>query len=420
MRALLVSALLASLVVGASDTRPVGAETAASAASGYVADTYQLFLGRGPTEDESSRWTATVALGDRRALTRALAASDEWAGSRVDHLYRSVLGRPSEPQGRAHWVARIAAGHTLEAVAAFLYGSDEYYGRSGSTPGGFVDHVYAGILGRAPDDHGRSHWMGRLADGATRADVAAGFYASVESRSTRVTTLYQAILGRAPDAAGHDHWVEQVQHLGDVSLASFLAASDEQYHRTTGETPPPPPARGTGTGFQPYAMAGGVTLVHPVALVDVIGFHESGHDGGRQQDALTTAVRPFTLPTRYRGTGSRTAADLVVPADTEVRSPVTGTVKSAGTYVLYCRHRDDKVVIRPDAAPEWEVTVLHITGVQVRAGDRVVAGITPLAPRATQLPFTSQIDRYTSTPAWPHVHVEILDPRVPDRPSGGC
>ena len=207
---------------------------------------------------------------------------------------------------------------------------------------------------------------------------------------------------------------------GTSRSASFLAASDEQYRRTTGDAPPPRPTRGTGTGYQPYATAGPVQLVHPVALVDLIGFHESGHDGGRQQDPLAGVVRPRTLPTRYRGTGSRTAADIVVPPDTAVRSPVTGTVKSAGTYVLYCRYRDDKVVIRPDAAPDLEVTVLHITGVQVRAGDRLVAGITQLAPRATPLPFESQVDRYAATPRWPHVHVEILDPRVPDRPSGGC
>jgi Domain of unknown function (DUF4214) len=418
--ALLASALLASLLLGATGAGPAAADEAPEPAQRYVVATYELFLGRGPTSDEASRWAATVALGDLRALTRALAASDEWAGSRVDHLYRSVLGRPSEPAGRAHWVDRIAAGHTLEAVAAFLYGSEEYYRLSGSTPDGFVDHVYQGILGRSPDDEGQHYWVGRLAAGATRADVAAGFYASLESRSTRVTTLFHVVLGRAPDRGGHDHWVEQVQHLGDVSLAAFLAASDEQYRRVTGTAPSPPPTRGTGTGYQPLARAGPVELVHPAALVDLVGFHESGHDGGKQQDALPTAIRPRTLPTRYRGTGSRTAADIVVPPGTAVRSPVTGTVKSAGTYVLYCRYRDDKVVIRPDAAPDWEVTVLHITGVQVRAGDRVVAGITPIAPKATPLPFESQVDRQAASPTWPHVHVEVLDPRIPDRPSGGC
>jgi hypothetical protein len=45
-----------------------------------------------------------------------------------------------------------------------------------------------------------------------------------------------------------------------------------------------------------------------------------------------------------------------------------------------------------------------------------------LAPRATQLPFESQVDEVrTAEPAWPHVHIEVVDPTVPDRPTGpGC
>lgn len=413
-----VALLLASLL--ALVPRPELAAAAADPASTYVDATFARFLGRGPTAEERSRWVPTVELGHRSALTRALAASDEWAGSRVDQLYRDVLGRPSDAGGRAHWVARIAEGHTLEAIAAFLYGSDEYFAAGGSTYAGFIDRLYVGILGRGADDGGRRFWVERLAAGLPRSQVAAGFYASVESRSSRVTALYREILGRAPDPGGHDFWVEQVVRLGDVALAAHLAASDEQYRRLTGAEPPPTPTRGSGTGYQPYARATGVQLVHPAAAVEVIGLHESGHDGGKQQDPLPSAVRPLTMETRYRGTGSRTAADVVVPPGTEIRSPVTGTVKSAGPYVLYCRYLDHKAVIQPDGHPHLEVTVLHMDGMLVQAGDRVAAGLTVLAPQARPLPFASQVDDHTARPAWPHVHVEVLDPSIPDRPSGGC
>jgi hypothetical protein len=92
-----------------------------------------------------------------------------------------------------------------------------------------------------------------------------------------------------------------------------------------------------------------------------------------------------------------------------------------GTYVLYCKHSDDFVVIEPDDHPGWQVKVLHIDGLQVRPGARVRAGETVLAPRATQLPFQSQVDEVTASPAWPHVHIEVIDPTIPDRPTGkGC
>jgi putative cell wall-binding protein len=185
--------------------------------------------------------------------------------------------------------------------------------------------------------------------------------------------------------------------------------------------PPPPPDRVvTEQAWTPFATVGGVTLVHPSARVERVGFHESNHDGARQLEPLPTAVAPVTMETRNRGTGSRSAADVVVDPGGEIRAPVTGSVKRSGSYVLYCDYSDDYVVVEPDDHVGWEVKILHIDGVQVVAGDRVTAGETVLAPRPRQLPFESQVDELrTAEPAWPHVHVEVVDPAIRDRPSGG-
>lgn len=194
-------------------------------------------------------------------------------------------------------------------------------------------------------------------------------------------------------------------------------------------TPPPRPAPlRTRTVYEqpwlPYATAGDVVLHHPSAQVEKIGFHESNHDGAREQFPLSTAVDPVLLESRNRGTPATTAADIVAHPEIEVRSPVTGTVKRGGSYVLYCDNRDHYVVIEPDARPGWEVKVLHIAGLYVSKGDRVVAGETVIAPFPTQLPFESQVDEVTGQPAWPHVHIEVVDPAIPDRPNpgggGGC
>jgi murein DD-endopeptidase MepM/ murein hydrolase activator NlpD len=185
---------------------------------------------------------------------------------------------------------------------------------------------------------------------------------------------------------------------------------------------PPPPRAVREQAWTPFATVGPLTLVHPAARIERVAFHQSNHDGARQLQALPDAVAPVTLEDRERDTGPHGAADVVVDPTTEIRAPVTGRVKRAGTYVLYCRHSDDYVVIEPDDRPGWEVKILHIDGVQVRPGNRVVAGVTVLAPRATQLPFESQVDELrTAEPAWPHVHIEVVDPSIPDRPTpGGC
>ena len=173
--------------------------------------------------------------------------------------------------------------------------------------------------------------------------------------------------------------------------------------------------------WTPFATVGPVVLRHPSSRVERVGFHESNHDGARELEPLATAVAPMTLEGRDRGTGSRTAADVVVDPEVEIRAPVSGTVRRAGTYVLYCDYSDDFAVIEPDDRPGWEVKVLHIDGVAVGRGDRVEAGLTVLAARPTPLPFASQIDDVTAKPSWPHVHMEVVDPSIPDRPSGrGC
>lgn len=173
------------------------------------------------------------------------------------------------------------------------------------------------------------------------------------------------------------------------------------------------------TGFGPFASVEDLVLVHPAARVEVVGFHEASHDGARQMDPTTGAARPVELESRARGTGSRSAADVVVPPDEEIRAPVSGTVVRAGSYVLYCEHQDDYAVIDPDGRPGYEVKILHIDGVQVQAGQRVEAGVTVIAPRPTVLPFGSQVDDHTGAPPWPHVHVEVVDPSIPDRPAPG-
>ncbi|HVL06704.1 MAG TPA: M23 family metallopeptidase [Acidimicrobiales bacterium] len=188
---------------------------------------------------------------------------------------------------------------------------------------------------------------------------------------------------------------------------------------TTTTTVPPRPV--TEQDYTPFATAGGVVLRHPAARVERIGFHESNLDGAQQLETLPTSAPTLVLEGRARDTTARGAADVMVDPDAEIRAPVTGTVLYAGTYVLYCHYSDDFLVIEPDDHPGWEVKMLHIDGVRVRPGARVRAGVTVVAPRATRLPFESQVEEGSYRPAWPHVHIEIDDPKVPDRPTGpGC
>lgn len=191
--------------------------------------------------------------------------------------------------------------------------------------------------------------------------------------------------------------------------------------------PAPPPTVAVRAvvdqAWTPFATAQGVVLTHPSNRVERVGFHESNHDGARALDPAGSAVAPVTLEGRERGTAPRSAADVVVDPGTRIRAVATGRVKRAGRYVLYCKYTDHYLVIAPDGQPGWEVKMLHIGALRVRPGDRVAAGETVVAVGPTQLPFESQVDELAPVaPAWPHVHIEVVDPSIPDRPTpgGGC
>lgn len=173
------------------------------------------------------------------------------------------------------------------------------------------------------------------------------------------------------------------------------------------------------TEFSPFATVGQITLSHPAQTVERIGLHQSNHEGARDLQVTAQAAGPVVLESRGRESGLQSAADIVVAPDTEIRSPVSGTVLRSGTYVLYCDYSDDFAVIAPDEQPDWEVKVLHIDGVTVAPGEYVQAGMTVIAGRATVLPFASQVDDTTADPPWPHTHIEVIDPSIPNVPNGG-
>lgn len=200
----------------------------------YLDALHRLFLGRSATSTDVSRWAGMVQAGNRGAVTRALAVSNEWAGVRINDLYRTILGRSADSAGRRYWLSRVASGTRLEDVAAGFYASREYFAGRGGTNRGFVAGLYRDILGRSPDAAGLNSWVNLLNSGrASRQSVASGFYASTESRRDRVTALYREILNRRPDSSGLSYWGNRLLTVGDVSLASFLAASSEYYRRSS-------------------------------------------------------------------------------------------------------------------------------------------------------------------------------------------
>lgn len=215
--------------------------------------------------------------------------------------------------------------------------------------------------------------------------------------------------------------------INEAQLAPTTETTAAPPSSTTTRPPQPPPWTGLERvvetrEYPVFATTGGLELLHPARSVERIGFHESSHDGAQQMEVLDTTAAWVVMDTRNRGNGSRTAADITVDPANSIIAPIDGRVVRAGGYTLYCAHADNFLVIEPTGQPGWEVKMFHIRDLTVSAGDLVVGGETQVAVGARLLPFDSQVDAFTASPAWGHVHIEVVDPSIPDRKStgGGC
>jgi hypothetical protein len=232
-----------------------------------------------------------------------------------------------------------------------------------------------------------------------------------------------------PVAAASLSWVGSAWSGPDDDPPAGAAAppTGEDPHQDAGEprelaapdvTVPAPATR-------PLGRFEGLDLWLPSASPVVVGYHEAatiaalGIDpvGLLTEDRNTTRTSLpaddraggdyLVLSSRGRSAAPTSAIDVVLREGDPVLSPVTGTVVDVRSYLLYGAHQDLRVEVVPDTRPDLRLVLIHLDDVAVRIGDRVAAGVTPLAATARSFPFGSHIDRETEPERHPHVHLEL-------------
>jgi murein DD-endopeptidase MepM/ murein hydrolase activator NlpD len=104
-----------------------------------------------------------------------------------------------------------------------------------------------------------------------------------------------------------------------------------------------------------------------------------------------------------------TAADVGALPGTTVWAPVTGTVMKVEPYELYDQYEDYRVEIAADGTENIHVVLIHIEDVRISVGDRVTAGVTPIAVvRQLCDKFPVQLGGYTGD-GGDHVHFQFND-----------
>ncbi len=101
----------------------------------------------------------------------------------VLRLYQAFFRREPELGGTQFWLEERARGRTISSIADFFATSDEFIETYGAIDeGAFIDLVYHNVLGRSPDESGRSFWVGQMSgpNPVSRGQVMLRFSDSVE------------------------------------------------------------------------------------------------------------------------------------------------------------------------------------------------------------------------------------------------
>lgn len=197
----------------------------------FLRTLYLDLLGRAGSTGEIDAWLDRMAQGlSRYDAATAMSRSDEWITSVLTRYYLDTLGRTPDAPGLAGWVAAARAGMPMAQIASAFYASPEYHARvADGVDEVWVRDLYRTLLLRTPDEPGVAHWLGQLAAGASRSDVALTFYQSQETARLRVDTLYRSLLGRPAESGGLVTWTPIVRDQGDLALAAWLASSEEYF-----------------------------------------------------------------------------------------------------------------------------------------------------------------------------------------------
>jgi len=170
----------------------------------------------------------------RAQVTASIVSTDEYRGLDVDRVFVSYLQRPSDPSGRTYWIGSLRNGKSLRQFRAQLFGSNEYFTKSGGTNEAFMVAAYADVLGRLPDPSGQDYWVRKLNNGTERGLVARQFLASTEARCNIVKDQFLRFIDRQPTTDEATFWVSVLgsSASGEQDLVAFLANSNAYFNRS--------------------------------------------------------------------------------------------------------------------------------------------------------------------------------------------
>lgn len=224
----------------AGDTSQVPPETFApwNKADDLIRRQYTDLLGRTASAANLAHWSGQLNQGKvtPEAMMQTFLESEEADDKThsVARLYQAFFLRNADIDGFQFWTERRRGGYSLSSIADSFAGSTEFVRRYGTlSNAAFVDQIYRNVLGRTPDRNGKAFWTSRLDGGGSRGDVMVQFsnsneYRFTQWRRTQVIVAYGCMLRRMPTTEEINVWSSQFAKGGSTrDLLALLRTSDE-------------------------------------------------------------------------------------------------------------------------------------------------------------------------------------------------
>jgi RNA polymerase sigma factor (sigma-70 family) len=177
-----------------------GPDIAVAPTTAWIQALHVDLVGRLPDRRALVRWIAPSCRASHREIARDLLQSERYGRAQISALYRSLLDRDGDPESVAAWTRALRSGIAIQDVIASICDGFEYKTNHPDGPA-FVESLYRRLLRRASDPEGRTAALAALRQRSSTLAVIRGFLSSREYCCQQVTELYVGLLGREPEPA---------------------------------------------------------------------------------------------------------------------------------------------------------------------------------------------------------------------------
>jgi hypothetical protein len=205
-----------------------------------VTQSYQDLLRRKPNTNELNLASAAIAGGQKAEVFLANLVSGTEMDTNVRQpirLYRAYFLRNPDQAGLEFWVQKRRSGWSLNKISDNFAASNEFRQRYGALNSvQFVDLVYRNVLGRSPDANGRAYWEAKLKAGMSRGQVMTGFsespeYKTATTAGVTVVALYDGTVKRTIPQGTYDYLEPRLRNgTTDISGVARYFMDKPEYH----------------------------------------------------------------------------------------------------------------------------------------------------------------------------------------------